>query len=321
MPLIKYIRRVRTFFSKPKRISQTGSSRFYFYNHGSSGPGSINRFSPLFERSIRMHLRLPINPASEVADRILHDLKRDGIVIFPISQVASGDKLLDALYCEWTSLDKNSAAEIDERRRHALSGDSAKGKPYLYEYPTRCAATSPHWQFAIHPDILYVVNSYMNAYARVYDVTYLVNFPMRDKSAIRSQVWHRDGDGTVLKLFVYLSDVTEETGPFVYAAGTHCSPLREVSYGKTRPQTDDELRALLGGYDRDFISAVGKKGTVVLTNTSGIHKGGHVLEGERRVLRISYYPSWIDRSDYGLKVPKDFGDDLHPAQQHALSRS
>jgi len=38
-----------------------------------------------------------------------------------------------------------------------------------------------------------------------------------------SQLWHRDQDDLhyILKVFVYLSDVDDGAGPFMYAAGTH----------------------------------------------------------------------------------------------------
>ena len=317
----------KSFFFPPARISQVGASRFYFYNHAASGRESINRLSLMTEPAIRNHAKLPIRCDNKLADKILNQLCQDGVAIFPIDQISDGSKIFERLNSEWATNENMVKDQVREWRRSlSEESDSANAKygakEYIFSFAPRASYGSPHWQLALHPDVLYIINSYMYAYAKIYHIDYLLNIPTQDLAAKKSQVWHRDGDGTVLKLFVYLSDVSAKHGPFTYAPGTHSGALRKINYksGK-RPQTDSELRELLGGYEREFVPCVGQKGTVVIANTSGMHKGGHVLEGERKVLVIAYYPPWIDRSDYGLSFPNDLPLGLHPAQLAALSRT
>jgi hypothetical protein len=111
-------------------------------------------------------------------------------------------------------------------------------------------------------------------------------------------LWHRDPeDRAILKLFVYLVDVGEEKGPLCYAPGTHA-----FGEGRIRPdskwlregrslvrRTDDtQMRAVLPS--EQWITAIGPKGTVVLVDTRGYHKGGFVRRGER-ILYTSMYTS------------------------------
>jgi hypothetical protein len=310
----------RSFFSRPNRIPQDGPSKFFFYDHTAFGKNSINLISSIVEPGIRSHLSLPISAVNEKeANLILSDLQRNGIATFPLSQIADGDKILADLSAEWDALEVKNKNKIDETKKKTVAKDQKGEKPYIYSMSARRSIGAPHWRLALHPDILYLVNSYMSAYSKIFGMQYILNFPMRDKTAIRSQIWHRDGDGTVLKLFVYLNDVSGGNGPFTYAPGSHISPFRQINY-KERPKTDDELRKLLNCYTRDFVMAIGQKGTAVLANTSGMHKGGHVSEGERKALLIAYYPPWIDRSDYGLRPPNDFSGQLHPAQRAAMPK-
>lgn len=320
------IKDAKAYFSRPRRITQTGASRFYFYNHRTYGRHSINFISPLIEPAIRQHLQDPIPAANVVeSNSILRDLERDGIAFFPLSKLYDGESLFAALSNEWATVAEQHHDEINEMRQSCagdVSTQKAGGtKPYTRSFTADALSKKPHWRLALHPDILHIVNSYMSAYARVFQIDYMLNVPMLDKTAIKSQVWHRDGDGTVLKLFVYFNDVTEKNGPFVYAPGTHASPFRQINYKSERPQSDDDLRSLLKGYNRDFVTGICKKGTALLANTSGMHKGGHVLEGERHALLVAYYPPWIERDDYGLKVPGDFDGELHPAQRAAILRN
>jgi hypothetical protein len=90
-----------------------------------------------------------------------------------------------------------------------------------------------------------------------------------------SQLWHRDHeDIPVLKLFLYLSDIGPAQGPLEYLRGSHrgdvdlCAPQKYV------------LGTLVVPPER-VVSCTGPKGTALLVNTSGIHRGGRITEGYR----------------------------------------
>lgn len=98
----------------------------------------------------------------------------------------------------------------------------------------------------------------------------------------RSQLWHKDHEDTrICKAFLYLSDVTEEAGPLVYAMYTHAGgkyagrepgTFCEVDSGWVR-STDEQVAAICP--QEEWTVATGPKGTLVIADTAGYHKGGH----------------------------------------------
>lgn len=108
-----------------------------------------------------------------------------------------------------------------------------------------------------------------------------------------SQLWHRDReDLKILKVFICLEDVEEQTGPFYYAPGTQLggsvknNPETYKEADGTNRTTDEMMEKVVPR--EKWISAIGKKGTVVLADTHGYHKGGYVKEGERLLFTCMY---------------------------------
>jgi hypothetical protein len=140
-------------------------------------------------------------------------------------------------------------------------------------------------------------------------------FPDRTlKSLPRSAYFHRDASGGDLKAIVYMTDVGPENGPFGYVLGSHRLQLSRVdnficeAIDHGLAGTDADTRrtfALLpaklrqkGAFGNDLADdspesaeilrchwpITGPKGSVVLFDTKGIHRGGMVEKGERRVI-------------------------------------
>lgn len=109
-----------------------------------------------------------------------------------------------------------------------------------------------------------------------------------------AQLWHRDRDDLkILKIFVYLNDVKEESGPFYYAPGTHIEgkyanmkPEYFLENNKVERSTDDQMDKIVPR--EKWISGEGPKGTIVFADTHGYHKGGNVQEGRRLVFVAMY---------------------------------
>lgn len=126
---------------------------------------------------------------------------------------------------------------------------------------------------------------------------------------------HRDASGGDLKAIFYLSDVGDRNGPFSYALGSNririsrlddliCEANDSNGLGGTDPVARRRFAALpkklrqKGAFGNDLtpasrlsgdieaslwsIQAPG--GSIVLFDTKGIHRGGMVVEGERRVI-------------------------------------
>ena len=108
--------------------------------------------------------------------------------------------------------------------------------------------------------------------------------------------WHRDGHGYQFKSIIYLSDVTDENGPFEFLPGSHkrWRALVDTAIGELPPAPGTR-------YDPDLVDRMvnkfglkrqhytGKAGTLLLVNTSGIHRGRPLHAGSRYALTNYYY--------------------------------
>lgn len=107
--------------------------------------------------------------------------------------------------------------------------------------------------------------------------------------------WHRDSAFTPnFKIIVYLSDTGKDNGPFQYIPGSHKIEFYKnlkakmgFSFAKTR-FTDENLFGLNSEFEIKEI--VGKKGSVLIAITNGLHRGKPVEEGTRLALtRYNFY--------------------------------
>jgi hypothetical protein len=110
--------------------------------------------------------------------------------------------------------------------------------------------------------------------------------------------WHRDTAIGLrqFKAILYLSDVSPTSGPFEYLKGSHSKwSLWDfflkygIAYGANRIPDEDMNRIL-----RDKAYSLGtytsKKGTLIVANTFGIHRGSPIQAGDRFALTNYYYP-------------------------------
>lgn len=106
-------------------------------------------------------------------------------------------------------------------------------------------------------------------------------------SSAAAQQFHFDLDRlSFLKVFVYLTEVNEHTGPHVYVRGTHRDVPRQ--FRKDRRYSDAEVVPIFG---EDIRTISGPRGTVFLADTRGLHKGQTLLDGYRLVFQTEYTTS------------------------------
>lgn len=126
---------------------------------------------------------------------------------------------------------------------------------------------------------------------------------------------HRDASGGDLKAIIYMSDVDDASGPFSYVVGSHRMKIGrfddlicEANDSNGLAGTTVEARARFaalparlrqkGSFGNDLLETepfarditrglwaiTAPKGSIVLFDTKGIHRGGMVERGERRVI-------------------------------------
>lgn len=111
-------------------------------------------------------------------------------------------------------------------------------------------------------------------------------------SAAAAQLYHFDLDRLrFVKLFVYLTDVDEATGPHGYVRGTH--QHLPLALRADRRFSDEEVAAVVDA--NRVATIVGPRGTMFLADTRGLHRGHPVVAGHRLVFQMEWATSLFGR--------------------------
>lgn len=163
-----------------------------------------------------------------------------------------------------------------EARKQAIAEGAAEYKDFLVallgETPS-LDIDNPVIRFCTQPALLRLVNRYLGMWSYLRSIDLWMNFPTNADSARDTQMWHCDGDDVMnIKLFIYLCDVDETTGPFSFISRTHPVGNRRVrpitSDGRA---TDEEMARFVP--EADWRICVGPPRTTVLVDTCGWHRG------------------------------------------------
>lgn len=137
-------------------------------------------------------------------------------------------------------------------------------------------------EIANNPTALEVCERYFGCKPIIDSIQAWWSLPGHEK-AEQAENLHRDNDGVrFLKYFIYLTEVTEESGPHVFVEGSHLEPKGL----DVRRYNDDEVESLFSkGKFRKF---TGKKGLSFIEDTYGFHKGQPAKTEKRLLLQIRY---------------------------------
>ncbi len=207
-------------------------------------------------------------------------------------------------------------ADVEALRAHALStpcrplnsneqtvyrADQAAALRYNFDESDvlACPAAS---RLAFDGGMSAIATTYFGARAR-YDFTgmwWSTSRGERDLSTA-AQEFHFDLDRlNFLKAFVYLTDVDETNGPHVYVRGSHRRKppaLREL-----RRFSDAEVAAAFRNGEVTTICA--PAGTVIVADTSGIHKGMPIVSGDRLMIQVEFTTSMFGQTYPAPTVPR-----------------
>ncbi len=178
-----------------------------------------------------------------------------------------------------TFLKARDLVAADGRRFRA---DEAPAGASLASYPLRTVLECPHiMQVMNRPDVLRVAQEYLGCQPTISGLRIDWSCPATGTGYV--QRFHRDyDDWKIVKLFIYLSDVDDTSGPHEFVATSHkrSGQLRAIPY---------EQRDLERTYGRErLVRVVGPPGTSFMVDTWGIHKGNVPLTRTRMMLQIQY---------------------------------
>ncbi|HTH96372.1 MAG TPA: hypothetical protein VL574_03090 [Stellaceae bacterium] len=132
------------------------------------------------------------------------------------------------------------------------------------------------------PDVLAVAEFYLGCKPLLDNIGAWWAFGGRE-AAKGTQRFHRDFDSLRgFKLFIYLTDVDEGSGPHVYMSGSHVNPLLDTG----KAQADETIRRLFGAGNEMVVT--GAAGTRFIADTFGFHKGALPAQGRRLMVAAQY---------------------------------
>lgn len=117
--------------------------------------------------------------------------------------------------------------------------------------------------------IIDVITEYFNSKPKLNYYDIWLDIPTNNEEKL-TQLYHRDYDNKFLvKVFIYLNDVSMNHGPFCYIKTSHKDPWKLY---KSKNRLNDIEKNYL--YDANFSKAIdGKKNTLIIADTNGMHKG------------------------------------------------
>jgi hypothetical protein len=133
------------------------------------------------------------------------------------------------------------------------------------------------------------------------DKVFAYRSPVSHQRPQASWVWHYDEHPReVLKLMIYLTDVTEDTAPFTYLAadeaGTAVIGARMPLYGQSRIPASKMAAYTARGHRPRAVT--GRAGTLVLFNDNVIHRATLAARGPRDVIVLQLRPDDARRAPF-----------------------
>ena len=211
--------------------------------------------------------------------KIIKKLNQDGIVV--ISEFLNKAEC-DLLIEKFNDLEPSVFVKIDNDKRLFFTENKIKEIKSIFD--------KKELNFIKKKYIgLFNVSSWM-----------LNNTFFRRKSLGSGGDWHRDSAlRRQLKFIVYLNDVTENNGPFQYILGSHrlmsklyFSSKFNFEIGKTRFNVSEIAK------NDKCQKITGKKGTLIIVDTSGLHRGTPIVSGDRYAITEYIFDFKLDKG-YG----------------------
>lgn len=158
------------------------------------------------------------------------------------------------------------------------------------------------------------------------DKLYIYRSPVSRQVPSASWLWHFDNHPhEVLKVMVYLTDVTDGTAPFEYlrrvgsSKPLYGSPIAPF-YGHSRIAESEVRRLLSDGHESYRVT--GPRGTLIVFDENVVHRGTLALERHRDVLVFQVRPATFAARPYisdrwtGSFQHRDINRDPHDIRPH-----
>jgi len=235
----------------------------------------------------------------EQESKIVETLLRDGIAIAHIRDLFP-QGTFEALLKEFEIRKAKPFASQTSHGGMEMMQKGGKGTKTFMKYFWGGGGTNPELdtkslfiQFALSDIAIRIVGNYFGSAPKFhgFSLQETVLVPKGEMPYL-SQRWHRDPDDKkICKVFLYLNDVdSETTGPFMYVKGSqlggkwrHLFPQRPPVGRYPDPGAVEKAVS-----KEDIQVCLGKAGTMVFCDTSGLHRGGYSTEKTRAMFATGF---------------------------------
>ena len=193
-----------------------------------------------------------------------------------------------------------SANKCADPYRPALGEFVAPGdappQTHVAFFSSETVIRAPHaLEIANDPKVLSIVSEFLGAKPTISLLTAWWSMPHKDGKPEEAERFHRDVDDIrFVKLFCYLTDVDEVSGPHMFVPGSQ--NINRLT--KIRRYEDREIAEAFG--ENSLSTFTGKAGTAFLENTFGFHRGVPPSQKPRLLFQVLYS---LRNSIYGPDRP------------------
>jgi hypothetical protein len=185
-------------------------------------------------------------------------------------------------------------AEVAERARALLADPAACWRPTGMEsfitHVKDSARAAPQILKLLSPEIAGILTAAFRSHFKIYYTEIYRTHPTSEKEKV-SWLWHSDNHpGAILKIMIYLNDVSAATGAF---RAHPWSTTRSLLRRGFRDRNQAERFAADLESDRSTKVMEGRAGTAVLFDNNLIHKATAPLSGYRDVVVFEVIPSLV----------------------------
>jgi hypothetical protein len=226
---------------------------------------------------------------------LLERLRRDGFATIPVAELVGEER-----WQELSRAGETFVTETEDGLRREAAGEEAglrrtAAKDFVVRknaWGVELSGDDPWLRIALDPVFLDLANAYLGLWSKLEYVDLWYTPPTNVEGRRASQRWHRDfNDRLLLKAFLYLLDVDDEAGPFEYVPGSFPGgPLGDLwpwapGGAEAYPPAEDFDRRLAEARIETFSAP---RGTLILCNTAGFHRGGFARSKPRALATWTY---------------------------------
>ena len=281
--LLKKIKKNLSKYRYLKIIYKSFVYKGFFYHHIQEYFTNIKirNFISKFERKIfnffyKKHLYKPNSNLAEENVKLL--IERGVTEKFELTNFESyKDEILNYFYNNKIFFDKKP-----EEKFYLKDRDPEVKVGY---YDPKVTAKCPYIFDIINDEnILSTASLYFNSPFKLDYASVWWSFKNEDIAKEKTQFFHRDLDSfNLLKFFVYLTDVDENSGSNQYVLFSH-----KNNFNKKISRTTFKENDIKADLDKDLFTFTGKSGSVIAADTFGFHRGKTPKTNDRLMLVLAF---------------------------------